>query len=106
MHLRARSGMWIGIAGAAVVVACGSLIDPLRSESQKLDGNGGTFETHKGLTLQVPPGALAQGTRLTVETGVGLPGNALTAVEIGPSGTQFATPVTLTFAIPPGTSHP
>ncbi|HXI57598.1 MAG TPA: hypothetical protein VNO55_16145 [Polyangia bacterium] len=62
---------------------------------------GGTV-TAEGLTVKIPAGALAADTDITVaiSDGAGLPGAANLAgkvFDLGPSGTMFARPVTLTF---------
>lgn len=68
---------------------------------------GGTLTSGDGtLTLTIPAGALGAPTPITVQPGTGMPPTALgTAVgpvyELGPSGTAFATPATLTLSYDP-----
>lgn len=65
-------------------------------ESTITAASGGTLETESGSAkLEVPAGALAADTKLTV-TVAAKEGDTVTSVyEFGPDGTQFQTPVTL-----------
>jgi len=82
------------------------------SASSAIGMEGGTLTTQDGtVTMQVPPAALTDPISLSitdtgggyqVTTDLGLVDSAVTAV-IGPTGTQFSTPVTLTFYWPEGT---
>jgi ZU5 domain len=63
--------------------------------------DGGTI-TADGLSVKIPPGALMADTDITVaiSDGAGLPGAAMLAgkvYDLGPTGTMFLKPVTLTF---------
>lgn len=67
---------------------------------------GGTVEALGGaVTLEIPAGALAQETGITVEA-VEATDGALVAVEFGPSGLQFAEPVPVTLAYNPAALPP
>lgn len=61
-------------------------------------------------TLTVPADALFEATRITMTPLSGISGLPVTGpaagVELGPSGTQFFKPVTLTVKLPPGASWP
>jgi branched-chain amino acid transport system substrate-binding protein len=82
------------------------------SASSAIGMEGGTLTTQDGtVTIQVPSAALADPISLSitdtgggyqVTTDMGLVDSAVTAI-IGPTGTQFSTPVTLTFQWPEGT---
>src|SRR5690348_16373557 len=90
----------------AVAIACGTIVDRNGvTDAQILGSNGGSLQTTKGLEIHVPAGALSKDTELTVHSAAGLP-EVVTAVEIGPSGTQFTTPVTLSFTYPANTPNP
>jgi hypothetical protein len=69
---------------------------------------GGTVEVD-GAKLDIPAGALSEDTEITVQeiSKAGLPDAAniaSTVYELGPDGTQFATPVTLSFAFDPSST--
>ncbi len=71
--------------------------------SKDIGAAGGTVETADGaVQVIVPPGALAQTTTITITGGigastfgVGTPRTRASVVELGPSGTTFAQPVTV-----------
>jgi hypothetical protein len=66
---------------------------------QTVGASGGMVATSDGvLTIQIPAGALGANTTITVQ-GIAspAPGSIGTTYDIGPSGTQFASPVTLSF---------
>jgi hypothetical protein len=60
---------------------------------------GGTVTTSDGaLAIRIPAGALAGNTTITVQSASAQAAGAIgTVYEIGPTGTQFASPVTLSF---------
>ena len=65
---------------------------------------GGTVSTSEGVSIEVPPGALAKQVTLTVDARgeVDPPPGTVTfgdAYELGPEGTTFAQPVKVTFAV-------
>lgn len=61
---------------------------------------GGVFESDDGLvSLFIPEGALAEEVDLSVASIEPAPQGALRAIELGPTGTTFAFPVTLTLSI-------
>lgn len=68
--------------------------------------SGGSVEVPGGPALRIPAGALAADTAITIqESSAAAPPGALTrAYELGPSGTTFAEPVTVTFPVPAGTA--
>jgi len=77
--------------------------DPDQSAGATIDAGGGTLPTLDGtVTISIPPGALAGPTSISItetlgDIQIGPFGRAL-AVELGPEGQTFATPVTVTFA--------
>jgi hypothetical protein len=66
---------------------------------------GGTVSLPSGPAVVVPAGSLPANTTLTVAASTGAaPAGAIGSVyEFGPSGTTFATPVTVRFPVPAGT---
>src|SRR3569623_3011399 len=66
--------------------------------------SGGDVMSSDGvLELTIPPGALPGDTMITIEVATDVPAGTLgTAYDIGPEGTQFASPVAMRFALPPG----
>ncbi len=76
--------------------------DPGQSAGASIDAAGGVVETPDDtVTITIPPGALATPTSISVtetlgDIQIGPFGRAL-AVELGPEGQTFATPVTVTF---------
>lgn len=67
--------------------------------------SGGSIELPGGPTLQIPPGALSSDTVISIrKASVAPPPGALgTAYELGPAGTTFAQPVTVTLPLAAGT---
>lgn len=91
-----------------VVTACGSSVEhstlpatPLSSAT--IGAAGGTVTSTDGtLSVAIPAGALTTATNITVTaTNPTTPGFVGTAYDIGPTGTTFATPITLTFKVDP-----
>jgi hypothetical protein len=73
------------------------------SASQIVGPSGGIVSTSDGnLSVQIPAGALSSDVTVTIDplTAVTVPARQIigTPYELGPSGTTFAKPVTLTFA--------
>lgn len=68
--------------------------------------SGGTVSLTGGPTVQIPAGALAVDTVVTVQqSSVQAPSGAVTPVyEFGPSGTTFSQPVTVSIPVPAGTT--
>jgi hypothetical protein len=67
---------------------------------------GGTVTLQGGPTVEIPAGALAADTVITVQqSSATAPDGAVTAVyEFGPPGTTFSKPVTVTIPVPAGTT--
>jgi hypothetical protein len=67
---------------------------------------GGTVSLTNGPSLQIPAGALAADTTITIQRSVAqTPSGALTAIySFGPEGTAFSNPVSVSFPVPSGTS--
>ncbi len=95
------------VDGGDVCDACptdaGNVCDPAQSAGAIIGADGGVLPTPDGtVTIAIPPGALAQPTSISItetlgDIQIGPFGRAL-AVELGPEGQTFATPVTVTFA--------
>jgi len=94
---------------AAVLTASCSSTNTTASPSQKdagisasasIGAKGGVIATNDGTaTLTVPAGALGTNTMITITPGTSNVAGAIGQVwEIGPTGTQFSVPVTLTLA--------
>ena len=79
----------------------GSAIGPVAA--QTIGAMGGTVTSADGaLTVAVPPGALGTDLKITVqEITAPAPGAIGKTYEIGPTGTQFEMPVTLSFKYAP-----
>ena len=95
-------GTWIG---GLVAAGCGGGHQPVATgptASAVVGASGGTVATSDGaLTVAIPAGALAAATTVTV-TPTSSPGGAVgTVYEIGPTGTQFSAPVTLSLHYDP-----
>jgi hypothetical protein len=58
---------------------------------------GGRVVSESGIAVDIPEGALSSEIPITIASAYGLPPGSLIEAEIGPSGTEFAKPVTLTF---------
>jgi hypothetical protein len=105
------SGLVSGVAlGTATITATaegksGSASIAVK-DGRAVGSSGATVTGLNGaVTLVIPPGALAQLTNVFIEAAQGLPAEprlvAGTAVEIGPTGTNFLAPATLTIRYPP-----
>jgi len=100
---------WAGCAAVVCVVAavaCGSSTSSQQPAGalgpvaeQTIGASGGTVTSPDGtLTVAVPAGALGTDLKITVEEiAAPAPGSIGKTYEIGPTGTQFETPVTLSF---------
>jgi hypothetical protein len=67
---------------------------------------GGTVRLSSGPSLEIPKGALAANTTITITAAdVTAPNGAISKVfQFGPEGTSFALPVTVSFPLPAGTN--
>jgi hypothetical protein len=108
-----RSGL---IFAAALISACNKPIStPPDASTGGSDGGGqsavigpagGTVSLSNGTSVTIPAGALSSATTITISQDTGAPtapGTTLvgTPVVLGPEGTQFSTPVTVTLAYEP-----
>jgi len=126
-NLSGRSVTWasssdavatVSQAGLVTAVAAGSATITATSEGKSgtatitvkdggaVGASGGTVTGLNGkVTLVIPAGAVSQNTNFTIEAARGLPGEPRlvtgTALEIGPTGTNFAQPATLTIKYDP-----
>ena len=91
-------GGTIDLNGVLQFVGTPDLTEPRHAEKLIRASEGGFVEL-KGFRVDIPAGALAQDTKITID----LPTDEVTAkrliAEFGPHGTQFSTPVTLTFPL-------
>src|SRR5215831_14365907 len=92
-----------GLCGSLAVLALGCGSSSLQSGSMEMTSavvgmSGGMVASSDGaLQVAIPAGALSSDVMVTVES-IASPGTGSVGkvYEIGPTGTQFATPVTLT----------
>jgi hypothetical protein len=98
----------VSLAIGCVLSACyvGENSPRADSVSTVIGASGGNLSLSRGATLQIPPGALAKDTTITIaRSSAQAPDGALTAVyEFGPAGLVFAKTVTVTFPVPDGTT--
>lgn len=100
-----RAALHAGLCAAAlaVVAACG---DPAGPEGRRVGPDGGTVTFADGrVVLDVPAGALQQGTEITVAPTDAVPASPLlvpsTAYVLGPAGLTFSIAATLRVAYDP-----
>jgi hypothetical protein len=98
------------LAAAAQLLACGGGSSstppaPLPHTSVAVPAaTGGTVTLSGGAAVQIPAGALATDTTVTVQQLATAPTGAVgAAYDLGPSGTTFSQPVTVTIPVPAGT---
>ena len=88
----------IDVSGLLLYVGVPNLLTPRHAEKHIIASQGGFVELN-GFRVDIPAGALSQNTTVTID----LPNDPVLAkrvfAEFGPHGTQFNTPVTLTFPI-------
>ena len=87
----------IDLNGVLRVVSLSNLLGSRHAEKMISAAEGGSVEV-AGYRVDIPAGALAEDTRITIDLPTGLLGNYLVA-EFGPHGTQFSKPVTLTLPL-------
>jgi hypothetical protein len=95
----AASSLCVALAACASPTSTGSIPDATADTAQKVIGaGGGTLSTPDGvLTLTVPSGAVDHDVLFTVgPTPPPLVGTVGGAFEVGPAGTRFAVPATVT----------
>jgi hypothetical protein len=86
------------LTGVLQFVTVPNLLSPRHAEKVIRAADGGFVELN-GFRVDIPAGALAADTRITLD----LPSDGILAQRLlasfGPEGTQFSTPVTLTFPL-------
>ena len=91
-------GGTISLNGVLQFAGTPDLSEPRHAEKYIVASEGGFVELN-GFRVDIPAGALSQNTTITID----LPTDAVTAkrliAEFGPHGTQFNTPVTLSFPL-------
>ncbi|MBS2030386.1 MAG: hypothetical protein JST54_20960 [Deltaproteobacteria bacterium] len=89
-----------GSTGQAAVTSVGTPASGIPAVSKSIDASGGTLVSgDRQLTLTIPPGALSTPTTITISAIQNMaPGGTGYAYRMGPNGTTFAQPVTLTLA--------
>jgi hypothetical protein len=95
----ATSPLWLALAACASPTSASPIPDATTDTAQKVIGaGGGTLSTPDGvLTLTVPGGAVDHDVLFTVgPTTPPLVGTVGGAFEVGPAGTRFAVPATVT----------
>ena len=93
-------------AGAFAGCTFGGDVHRTDGASAVIGPGGGMLALSGGAALEIPAGALANDTTITIaQSSAQSPGGALSLVyEFGPAGTIFSKPVTVTFSVPAGTS--
>jgi hypothetical protein len=83
------------------VAACSSSGPNTKSVSTTIGASGGALMSSDGMvTLTVPAGALSSNVTVTIGLATGAPSGIVSqAYEIGPTGTTFAVPATLTMPL-------
>jgi hypothetical protein len=83
------------------VAACSSPAPNTKSVSAIIGGSGGALTSSDGMvTLTVPAGALSSNVTIIIGLATGVPSGIVSqAYEIGPTGTTFAVPATLTMPL-------
>jgi len=72
----------------------------LQSGAKRVGPEGGAVAAPGGVSLSIPPGALATAQQITVRPyALDVPERIMGAVELGPDGLTFAQPVTLAFGV-------
>jgi len=96
-----RAGLLSGaidLTGVLGFIALPDLLSPRHAEKVVRAADGGFVELN-GFRVDIPAGALAADTRVTID----LPSDGLLArhliADFGPEGTQFSQPVTLSFPL-------
>jgi hypothetical protein len=104
------------VVAATLAVACNKpLSTPPDASTQASDGGtqsalitsaGGTVSLPNGTSVSIPAGALSSPTTITISQDTGAPNAPSTTlvgtpVVLGPEGTQFSSPVTVTLAYDP-----
>jgi len=88
----------INLNGILQFVGAPNLLAPRHAEKYIVASEGGFVELH-GFRVDIPAGALSQNTTITIDLPTdNVLGKRLIA-EFGPHGTQFSTPVTLSFPL-------
>ena len=91
-------GGTIDLNGVLQFAGTPNLAEPRHAEKYILASEGGFVELH-GFRVDIPAGALSANTTITID----LPTDNVLAkrviAEFGPHGTQFSTPVTLSFPL-------
>lgn len=110
VHLRDQARHGLGLLSAiatTLAVAQGgcstkSSATPTPGTVDAIVGVAGGSVTSEGVTIEIPPGALAGDTHITISKSSQTAANAVGPVfDIGPDGTQFAKPVTLALPYDP-----
>src|SRR6185436_16139373 len=89
---------------AALLLAVGCTQTPSGSTEKQVPSSGGTVEVTEGpiagTKLEIADGALPDGAKITIAPGKAITSSYATgvgpAVELGPTGTTFVEPATLT----------
>lgn len=91
-------GGTISLNGILTFVGAPNLLEPRHAEKYIVASEGGFVEL-QGFRVDIPAGALSQNTTITIDLPTdNVLGKRLIA-EFGPHGTQFNTPVTISFPL-------
>ena len=101
----------LGFAIVAVVASCRASTPGTPALAKTIGPSGGTLATRDGSSVEIPAGALASPTAITIQVlapgalpGGGIPG--LAGLELGPEGQTFLAPITITLAFEPAALPP
>jgi hypothetical protein len=98
------------LAAAAQLLACGGGSSSTPAQTPHTSAvvtaaAGGTVTLAGGAAVQIPAGALASDTTITIAQSAAAPAGAVgAAYDLGPSGTTFSHPVTVSLPVPAGTT--
>ncbi|HEU0076255.1 MAG TPA: hypothetical protein VFQ76_01325 [Longimicrobiaceae bacterium] len=91
-------GGLINLNGVLQFVGIPNLLAPRHAEKYIVASQGGFVEL-QGFRVDIPAGALSQNTTVTIDLPLDLVLAKRVIAEFGPHGTQFNTPVTLSFPL-------
>jgi len=103
-----RLHVFLFAAGIAGATACGSgsSSSASTSTSQSIGSTGGSVTLAGGPSLQIPAGALAATTTITVQESGQSGSGGGKIYDFGPTGTTFSQPVTVQMPVPAGVTVP
>lgn len=91
-------GGTIDLNGVLQFVGAPNMAEPRHAEKYIVASQGGFVELH-GFRVDIPAGALSQNTTITIDLPTDNVLGKRVIAEFGPHGTQFNTPVTISFPL-------